>query len=274
MAGVQGCHHQPNNGVLDMGIQVTRSILLFPYSPGTNGAGDAGQRCSRQMPQLCPAHWGSCSMCPAMPDPCILPGTRSLLRVCNVPSSTLVSTGGHYTHRLPWGRAVWGLHQLPAAWHRLHCPVLPAPITTASYSCCSCFVAPAWASRTAGSPRDRCQPHSQRDRQPVPSLAQSTAAIAPQCLATAVLCPTAWTLLSQQNFSQCFWAWGGDGARPGNALAQGHTLCPRACGEAEQNNGTGTMLPTQRCLQQGTEPWQSLAGRLWGGWRPAPVLRR
>lgn len=117
----------------------------------------------------------------------------------------------------PGGRAVWGLHQLPAAWHRLHHPVLPAPITTASYSCCSCFVAPAWASRTAGSPRDRCQPHSQWDRQPVPSLAQSTAAIAPQCLATAVLCPAAWTLLSQQNFSQCFWAWGGDRG-PGQAM--------------------------------------------------------
>lgn len=43
MAGVQGCHHQPNNGVLDMGIQVTRSILLFPYSPGTNGAGEGAE---------------------------------------------------------------------------------------------------------------------------------------------------------------------------------------------------------------------------------------
>jgi len=56
----------------------------------------------------------------------------------------------------------------------------------------------------------------------------------------------------------------GTGARAGDALVQGQTLCPRACGEAGGQGHTLRAVPP-RCPQQGTEPWQSFAGDMQGG---------
>lgn len=227
------------------------------------------------MPQLCPAHWGSCNMCPAMPDPCILPGIRSLLTVCNVPSSTLVSTGGHYTHRLPWGEDSLGFPPTPCS-----LPPPPSPCVTCSDHHRVVLLLQLLCSPGMGQPHCR-QPQGQMPApQPVGQAACAQSSPEHSCHCPTVPghgCPLPSSLdfaFTAELFPVLLGMGRRQGARPGNALAQGHTLCPRACGEAEQNNGTGTMLPTQRCLQQGTEPWQSLAGGLWGGWRPAPVLRR
>lgn len=202
---------------------------------------------------------GGCNMCPAVQEPCTLPGTRSMLRAATCPAPPWSPPAA-----CPGGRAAGCPHRLPAAQHQLPHPTLPAPITTASYSRCSRFAAPAWASRAPGSPGDRCQPHSQREGQPVPSLAQSPAAIAPQCPAMAALCPAAWTLLSQQSFSQGFWARGGArGARAGDALAQGWTLRPRACGEAGQDRDTSQVLSPSTACSRALTPaklCQGLAG--------------
>lgn len=99
--------------------------------------------------------------------------------------------------------------------------LLPAPITTASYSRCSWAAAPAWASRSPDRPGGRCQPCSQWEEQTRLSLPRSTAAIAPQRLTASAPRPAAWTLLSRRNFSQGFRAQGGaGGARAGNALGR------------------------------------------------------
>lgn len=139
--------------------------------------------------------------------------------------------GGRGGANFPGGRADGG----PAGSPQLDScslALLPAPITTASYSRCSRAAAPAWAKRAPDGRRDRRQPCSQREEQSRLSLPRSPAATAPQRLAMAALRPAAWTLLSRRNFSQGFRAQGGDGgARAGNALrrrggwsGQGHPL--------------------------------------------------
>lgn len=115
--------------------------------------------------------------------------------------------------------------------------LLPAPITTASYSCCSWAAAPAWAKRAPDGPRYRLQPRGQRDEQSRLSAPRSPAAIAPQRPATAAQRPAAWTLLPRRNFSQGFRAQGGAGAgnalrRRGGCSGRGHPLLlpPARCG--------------------------------------------
>lgn len=76
--GAQGCHNPPDNRVPDMGMEVTGSILPWPYRPGPNNAGEGGKRCSRQMPQLCPACWGAATCA----WPCLSPASSLAQGAC------------------------------------------------------------------------------------------------------------------------------------------------------------------------------------------------
>lgn len=190
-----------------MGIQATGNILPCPYSPGRNGAGEGDRGAQGRCPS-CALHAVVLQCVPGCDRPLHPPWHEEHAKEAATRPAPLWPSPGHYTtpRPLPWGEGSGGSPQ-PST--DSLCPVLPAPITTASYSRCSRPAAPAWASRAPGCSRDRCQPRSKREGQPMPGLTRSPAAIAPQCLATAALCPAAWTLLSPQSFSQGFRTRGG-----------------------------------------------------------------
>lgn len=67
-----------------------------------------------------PCTLGGCNVCPAMLEPCILPGTRSMLGGSATCPAPLWSPPGHYAPRLPWGEGSWGSPPAP-------CSPAPAP---------------------------------------------------------------------------------------------------------------------------------------------------
>lgn len=97
----------PDNRVLDTGIEVTGSILPWPYRPGPNNAGEGGKRCPRQMRQLCPARWGAatCAWPCQSPVSSLAQGACQGSATCPAP---LWSPTGHQPLRLPRGKGTWG----------------------------------------------------------------------------------------------------------------------------------------------------------------------
>lgn len=109
---------------------MTRSILPWLYSPGPNGAAK-GDRSAQGRYSNSALHAGGLQL---VPDPCILPGMRSSLGVCNASSTTVVPTRLLLCYT-PWLACSRGGGQTSLGGGQMGAPLAPRSSTLAPLLC-------------------------------------------------------------------------------------------------------------------------------------------